>query len=87
MFHVKHSYRERGKNVTRQVYADANGKVFETVGENIRKGARAGELLNYKEILEKIDALDPKISALQIETVATKLNELMTALRKTKIVR
>lgn len=75
------------KNVTRQVYADANGKVFETVGENIRKGARAGELLNYKEILEKIDALDPKISALQIETVATKLNELMTALRKTKIVR
>lgn len=73
--------------MTRQVYADANGKVFETVGENIRKGARAGELLNYKEILEKIDALDPKISALQIETVATKLNELMTALRKTKIVR
>lgn len=79
--------------MTRQVYADnvdANGKVFETVGENIRKGARAGELLNYKEILEKIDALDPEISALQadvIETVATKLNELMTALRKTKIVR
>lgn len=34
--------------MTRQVYADnvdANGKVFETVGENIRKGARAGELL------------------------------------------
>ena len=34
----------------RQVYADnvdANGKVFDTVGENIRKGARAGELLNF----------------------------------------
>lgn len=54
--------------MTRQVYADnvdANGKVFETVGENIRKGARAGELLNYEEILEKINALDPEISALQ----------------------
>lgn len=54
--------------MARQVYADnvdANGKVFETVGENIRKGARVGELLNYEEILEKIDALDPEISALQ----------------------
>lgn len=53
--------------MARQVYADnvdANGKVFETVGENIRKGARAGELLNYEEILEKIDALDTEISAL-----------------------
>lgn len=62
MFHAKHSYYERKINVIKQVYADnvdANGKVFETVGENIRKGARAGELLNYKEILEKIDALDP----------------------------
>lgn len=31
--------------MSRQVYADnvdANGKVFYTVGENIRKGARAG---------------------------------------------
>ena len=58
--------------MTRQVYADnvdANGKVFETVGENIRKGARAGELLNYKEILEKIDALDPEISALQADVM------------------
>ena len=36
--------------MARQVYADnvdANGKVFETIGENIRKGARAGELFNY----------------------------------------
>ena len=55
----------------RQVYADnvdANGKVFETVGENIRKGARAGELL----ILEKIDALDPKISSLQADVTENK---------------
>lgn len=54
--------------MARQVYADnvdANGKLFDTVGENIRKGARAGELLNYEEILEKIDALDPEISSLQ----------------------
>ena len=61
--------------MTRQVYADnvdANGKVFETVGENIRKGARAGELLNYKEILEKIDVLDPKISTLQADVTENK---------------
>lgn len=61
--------------MARQVYADnvdANGKVFETVGENIRKGARAGELLNYEEILEKIDALDPEISALQADTAENK---------------
>lgn len=58
--------------MTRQVYADnvdANGKVFDTVGENIRKGARAGELLNYKEILEKIDSLDPEISAFQADVI------------------
>lgn len=56
--------------MARQVYADnvdANGKVFETVGENIRKGARAGELLNFQEIIDKIDALDPEISALQAD--------------------
>lgn len=56
--------------MARQVYADnvdANGKVFETVGENIRKGARAGELLNFKEITDKIDALEPEISALQAD--------------------
>lgn len=61
--------------MARQVYADnvdANGKVFETVGENIRNGARAGELLNYEEILEKIDALDPEISALQADTAENK---------------
>lgn len=55
--------------MARQVYADnvdANGKVFETVGENIRNGARAGELLNYDEILEKINSLEPEISALQV---------------------
>lgn len=55
----------------RQVYADnvdANGKVFETVGENIRKGARAGELL----ILEKIDALDTEISELQADVTENK---------------
>lgn len=56
--------------MARQVYADnvdANGKVFETVGENIRKDARAGELLNFQEIIDKIDALDPEISALQAD--------------------
>lgn len=61
--------------MARQVYADnvdANGKVFETVGENIRKGARAGELLNYKEILEKIDELDPEISTLQADVLENK---------------
>lgn len=34
--------------MARQVYADnvdTNGKVFETVGENIRNGTRAGDLL------------------------------------------
>lgn len=61
--------------MARQVYADnvdANGKVFETVGENIRKGAIAGELLNYEEILEKIDALDPEISELQADVTENK---------------
>lgn len=36
--------------MARQVYADnvdVNGKVFETVGENIRKGARAGVTIGY----------------------------------------
>jgi hypothetical protein len=36
--------------MVRQVYADnvdANGKAFETVGENIRKGARAGVTIGY----------------------------------------
>lgn len=50
----------------RQVYADnvdANGKVFDTVGENIRNGARDGERL----ILEKIDSLDHEISSLQAD--------------------
>lgn len=61
--------------MARQTYADnvdANGKVFKTVGDNIRMGARAGELLNYEEILEKIDALDPEISALQADTAENK---------------
>lgn len=55
----------------RQVYADnvdVNGKVFETVGENIRNGTRAGELL----ILEKVDALDTKISELQADVTENK---------------
>lgn len=46
--------------MARQVYADnvdANGKVFETVGENIRKGARAGELLNYYVTPENFGAV------------------------------
>lgn len=58
--------------MARQVYADnvdANGKVFETVGENIRKGARAGELLKFQEITDKIDALEPEISALQADVI------------------
>lgn len=57
--------------MARQVYAnnvDTNGKVFETVGENIRNGARAGDLL----ILEKIDALDTKISSLQADVTENK---------------
>lgn len=61
--------------MARQVYADnvdANGKAFETVGENIRNGARSGELLNYEEILEKINALDPEISALQGDVTENK---------------
>lgn len=67
----------KGVNMSRQTYADnvdANGKVFETVGDNIRMGARAGELLNYEEILEKIDALDPEISALQADVSENKSN-------------
>jgi hypothetical protein len=58
-----------------QVYADnvdANGKVFDTVGENIRKVARAGELLNFQEITDKIDALEPEISALQADVTENK---------------
>lgn len=65
----------KGVNMTRQTYADnvdANGKVFKTVGDNIRMGARAGELLNYEEIIEKIDALDPEISALQADVTENK---------------
>lgn len=61
--------------MARQVYADnvdANGKVFDTVGENIRKGARAGELLNFQEITDKIDALEPEISALQADVTENK---------------
>lgn len=57
--------------MARQVYADnvdANGKVFETVGENIRKGARAGDML----ILEKIDALGHEISSLQADVTENK---------------
>lgn len=36
--------------MARQVYADnvdANGKAFDTVGENIRKGAREGVTIGY----------------------------------------
>ena len=67
--------------MARQTYADnvdANGKVFKTIGENIRKGARAGELLNYDEIIEKIEAIEPEISALQADVMTNKdnLNEL-----------
>lgn len=57
--------------MARQVYADnvdANGKLFDTVGENIRNGARAGELL----ILEKIDTLDHEISSLQADVTENK---------------
>jgi lysophospholipase L1-like esterase len=61
--------------MARQVYADnvdANGKVFETVGENIRNGARAGELLKFQEITDKIDALDTEISTLQADVTDNK---------------
>ena len=54
----------------RQTYADnvdANGKVFETVGDNIRKGARAGELIDFSTITDKLDVLEPEISALQAD--------------------
>lgn len=59
--------------MARQVYADnvdANGKVFETVGENIRKGARAGELLNYKEILEKGEDLTHPLETFYKERIS-----------------
>lgn len=39
--------------MAKQTYADnvdANGKVFKTVGDNIREGARAGELKLEHEI-------------------------------------
>ena len=61
--------------MARQVYADnvdANGKVFDTVGENIRKGARAGELIDFSTIMDKLDALDPEISALQADVAENK---------------
>ena len=57
--------------MARHVYADnvdANGRAFDTVGENIRKGARAGDML----ILEKIDALDTEISSLQADVTENK---------------
>lgn len=63
--------------MAKQTYADnvdANGKVFKTIGDNIREGARAGELLNFQEITEKIDALEPEISALQADTEENRKN-------------
>ena len=54
--------------MAKQTYSDnvdANGKVFETVGDNIRMGARAGELIDFSTITDKLDALEPEISALQ----------------------
>lgn len=64
--------------MAKQSYADnvdANGKVFDTVGENIRKGARAGELIDFSTITDKLDALEPEISKLQadIDTLNKKL--------------
>ncbi len=56
--------------MARQTYADnvdANGKVFKTVGDNIRMGARAGELIDFSTITDKLDALEPEISALQAD--------------------
>lgn len=61
--------------MARQVYADnvdANGKVFETVGENIRNGARAGELIDFSTITDKLDALGPEISSLQADVTENK---------------
>ena len=61
--------------MARQVYADnvdANGKVFDTVGENIREGARAGDLLKFQEITDKIDALGTEISTLQTDVTDNK---------------
>lgn len=58
--------------MARQTYADnvdANGKVFKTVGDNIREGARAGELIDFSTITDKLDALDPEISALQADVI------------------
>lgn len=153
---MKHSYYERGTNMARQTYADnvdANGKVFKTVGDNIRMGARAGELIDFSTItdadkdrgcstnsvinrivapttqtIKNLNIISDQRQALKyagdlwfendwlyierssgtqsvvvsqgetitniedattttIETVITKLNELITALRKTKIIR
>ncbi len=62
--------------MARQTYADnvdANGKVFNTVGDNIREGARAGELIDFSTITDKLDALEPEISALQADTAENTL--------------
>ena len=58
--------------MVRQTYADnvdANGKVFKTVGDNIRMGARAGELIDFSTITDKLYALEPEISALQANVI------------------
>lgn len=63
--------------MARQTYADnvdANGKVFKTVGDNIREGARAGELIDFSTITDKLDVLEPEISALQDDTSENKKN-------------
>lgn len=61
--------------MAKQTYADnvdANGKVFKTVGDNIRMGARAGELIDFSTITDKLDALEPEISALQADVSENK---------------
>lgn len=61
--------------MAKQTYADnvdANGKAFKTVGDNIRMGARAGELIDFSTITDKLDALEPEISALQADTAENK---------------
>lgn len=73
--------------MARQVYADnvdANGKVFENEWLYIEDSVGTHSVvISQGETITNIE----DASTASIETVATKLNELMTALRKTKIVR
>lgn len=53
--------------MAKQVYADnvdANGKVYKTVGENIRQGAREGEMIDVNSLLKRIENDETDIETL-----------------------